>query len=302
MKRPLIFDIKRYAINDGPGIRVSVFFKGCPLSCLWCHNPESQSPKPEKMYTSSKCIGAKDCIEVCPENALVLTSEGIISDKELCNLCGKCADSCPTKAIEMSGKEYSPEALLKEILKEKVHMEHSNGGVTFTGGEPLMHAPFLMEMLRLCEKENIHTVLDTSGFAPTDVLLETATYTDLYLYDLKHMDSEIHKKWTGVDNHLILKNLVKLSGTGTKINIRIPLISNVNNDRKSLSEMASFLQTLPGLKPTVNLLPYHNIGRSKHEKLGISFNEMGMGEPSSDEQKEALKLFEEGGFVTELGG
>ena len=298
---PLIFDIKRYAINDGPGIRITIFLKGCPLSCKWCHNPESQSPEKQKFYTASKCIGAQDCIEVCPNNALTLTPNGIVTDYELCQLCGKCADVCPTKAIEMVGEQYSVQQLLEIIEREKVHIEQSGGGVTFSGGEPLMHPGFLLEMLKECGKRNLHRTVDTTGFADTKTLLEVARETDLFLYDLKLITPEKHKKWTGVDNRIILKNLKVLAEGGANINIRIPLIKNVNSDKDELTKMAGFISKLPGKQP-VNLLPYHNIAKNKYNKLGEVYNEFDMAEPPEAEQNRAVKIFQSFGIEVEIGG
>lgn len=302
MKQPLIFDIKRYAINDGPGIRITIFLKGCPLSCKWCHNPESQSPEVQKFYTASKCIGTKDCIEVCPNHALTLTPNGIVTDYNACKLCGKCADACPTKAIEMSGKMYGINELVEIIERERVHIDQSGGGVTFSGGEPLMHPEFLIELLKACGEKNLHRTVDTSGFAKTKILLEVVKHTDLFLYDLKLMDSEKHKKWTGVDNQLILKNLKVLAESGANINIRIPLIKNVNSDEKELTKMARFVADLPGEKPTVNLLPYHNFAVNKNRKLGSEYKEYEMAEPPELEQLRAVKIFKKFGLVAEIGG
>ncbi|MBT3383141.1 MAG: glycyl-radical enzyme activating protein [Prolixibacteraceae bacterium] len=299
---PLIFDIKRYAINDGPGIRITIFLKGCPLSCKWCHNPESQSPKVQKYYTASKCIGVKDCIEVCPNNALTLTPKGIVTDFKACNLCGKCAEACPTKAIEMSGKIMEIPELMKIIERERIHFDHSDGGVTFSGGEPLMFPEFLIELLNACRKKNIHRTVDTSGFAKTETVLKVAKHTDLFLYDLKLMDSEKHKRWTGVGNQLILKNLNILAKTGANINIRIPLIKNINSDEKELTKMARFIAELPGKKPIVNLLPYHNIAKNKYSKLGSEYNEYDMAEPSEEEQNQAIEIFRKFEIIPEIGG
>lgn len=306
---PLIFDIKRYSINDGPGIRITIFLKGCPLKCAWCHNPESQSPAVQKFYTASKCIGAQDCIEVCPNNALTLTPEGIVTDVNACNLCGKCADACPSKAIEMSGRLYDVPELMRIIERERVHFEHSGGGVTFSGGEPLMHPDFLIEMLLACGEHNLHRTIDTSGFAYTETLLKVAKHTDLFLYDLKLMDEAKHQKWTGVSNKLILKNLKALTEIGANINIRIPLIKNVNCDEKELTEMAKFIADLENIRyrpefalPTVNLLSYHNIAANKYHKLGSKYEEFEMAEPSEDELSHAISIFEKFGIETEIGG
>lgn len=302
MKQPLIFDIKRYAINDGPGIRITIFLKGCPLTCKWCHNPESQSAAVQKLYTEKNCIGAQECIAVCPENALKLTPNGIVTDYNLCTLCGKCAEACPTKAMEMSGKMYGVDELISIIEKERIHIDHSGGGVTFSGGEPLMHPEFLLEMLLACGKKGLHRTIDTAGFVDTKILLEVAKHSELFLYDLKLMDAEKHKKWTGVSNQLILKNLKLLAETGANIIIRIPLVKNVNADKKELLEMAEFVAGLPGEKPTVNILPYHNIASGKYTKLGGKYNEFDMEEPSEEEQNQAVLIFESFGLKAEIGG
>jgi pyruvate formate lyase activating enzyme len=311
---PLIFDIRRYSINDGPGIRITIFMKGCPLRCAWCHNPESQSPKVQKLYTASKCIGAQDCIEVCPENALTLTPNGIVTDYEKCTLCGKCAEACPTKAMEMSGKLYGVEDLMKIIERERVHIEHSDGGVTFSGGEPLMHPDFLIEMLKACGEKGLHRAVDTCGFASTETLLEVAKHTDLFLYDLKLMDPVQHKKWTGVDNRLILKNLKILAEAGANINIRIPFIKYVNTGIKEITGMAEFVADLQsskkrGLETTsplqkmlVNLLPYHNIASGKYKKLEMFYDSAAMDEPTAENLKSAVEIFGKYGIEVEIGG
>ena len=310
---PLIFDIRRYSINDGPGIRITIFMKGCPLRCAWCHNPESQSPEVQKLYTASKCIGAQDCIEDCPENALTLTKDGIVTDPEKCTLCGLCAEACPSKAIEMSGKLYGVEDLMRIIERERVHIEHSNGGVTFSGGEPLMHPEFLIEMLKACGEKGLHRAVDTCGFASTETLLEVAKHTDLFLYDLKLMDPFQHKKWTGVENRLILKNLKVLAETGASINIRIPFIKNVNSGVEEVTKMAEFVAGLQltknrGMEITtpgsllVNLLPYHNIASGKYKKLDLLYHSAAMDEPTLDDLKTAVEIFGKYGIGVEIGG
>lgn len=299
---PLIFDIKRYAISDGPGIRIAIYFKGCPLRCKWCHNPESQLPEMQKLYAASKCIGARDCIEICPEEALKLTPEGIVTDGEKCTLCGLCADACPTKAIEMSGKVYNPDELMQLIERERIHIDQSRGGVTFSGGEPLMYADFLIEMLKKCGEKGLHRAVDTCGYTSENILLEVAKHTDLFLFDLKLMDSDQHKKWTGKDNKLILDNLKIVARTGVDINIRIPLIKNVNTDEGELLKMAAFIAALPGEKPLVSLLPYHNIAAHKYEKLGSKYNEFEMAEPADEDLHLAEKIFRSYGIDTEIGG
>ncbi|NTV90868.1 MAG: glycyl-radical enzyme activating protein, partial [Clostridiales bacterium] len=200
MSESLIFDIKRYAINDGPGIRVVIFFKGCNLKCAWCHNPESISARVEKMYAPAKCIKCGSCVDACPEKAITLTPEGILTDPELCKLCGKCAEVCPTKAIEMSGKVMTVAEIMDIIEKERIFFDQSGGGVTFSGGEPLVHKKMLIELLYECGKRGIHRAVDTAGNVSTETILEVAGLTDLFLYDLKIMDSVLHRKWIHAGN------------------------------------------------------------------------------------------------------
>jgi pyruvate formate lyase activating enzyme len=272
------------------------------------------------LYTASKCIGAQDCIEVCPNNALTLTSEGIVTDTVFCNLCGKCAEACPSKAIEMSGKLYGVEDLIQIIERERVHIEHSGGGVTFSGGEPLMHSEFLIEMLKACGEKGLHRAVDTCGFASTEILLEVAKYTDLFLFDLKLLDPVQHKKWTGVDNRLILKNLKVLAESGANINIRIPLIKNVNTGIEEVTKMAEFVSELPSIncgletlsadkagatpkqKMLVNLLPYHNIASGKYKKLEMFYDSSEMDEPTAEDLKTATEIFGKYGIEVEIGG
>lgn len=298
----LIFDVKRYAINDGPGIRITIFLKGCSLSCKWCHNPESKSRHTQKMYTESKCIGAQSCIEVCEEDALALTPQGIVTDYELCTLCGDCAEACPTKAIEMSGKEMTVNEVMTLIKRETHIMDQSEGGVTFSGGEPLLHHKFLIELLDKCKKEGIHTCVDTTGFADTNILLDVAKRTDYFLYDLKMMDSKLHKEYTGVPNEKIIENLKALASTGAEIDIRIPLISGVNDNDENIVNTAELVKSLPGKSKQVSVLPYHNIASKKYEKLGEVFDSSNMAEPSEQRQEEVIKIFKDYGIQAKIGG
>ncbi|HAQ21439.1 MAG TPA: glycyl-radical enzyme activating protein [Prolixibacteraceae bacterium] len=302
MQTTFIFDIKRYAINDGPGIRMVVFLKGCNLNCAWCHNPESISIGQERMYAQKKCIQCGTCVLACPEKALTLTPEGIITDAELCQMYGRCAEVCPTKAIEISGKQMLVAEIMNEIGKERVFFDQSGGGVTFSGGEPLLHSRFLIELLDECGRRGIHRAVDTAGLANTEILLEVAKRTDLFLYDLKMMDSERHREWTGAPNEKILENLKILAGTGVKMIIRIPLIGGINDDRENLTDTARFISELSGEKKEVNLLPYHKIAQTKYQKLGRPKEFQFLEEPPKETQLQAIAIFREWGIVASIGG
>jgi len=302
MNHPYIFDIKRYAINDGPGIRIVIFLKGCNLNCDWCHNPESISTESERMYSPAKCIQCGTCVMACPEKALTLTPEGIITDDELCKMCGKCAEVCPTKAIEISGHPMSVTEIMNEIEKERVFFDQSGGGVTFSGGEPLLQSKILIELLDECSKRRIHTAVDTAGLANTEIILDVAKRTDLFLYDLKMMDSERHRKWVGVPNEKILENLKAVAATGAKIIIRIPLIGGVNDDAENMESTARFVAALSGEKKEVNLLPYHKIAQTKYQKLGRPDEFQLLEEPTKEAQLQAIAIFQEYGIKASIGG
>ncbi len=291
MNTSLIFDINPYAINDGPGIRLTIFFKGCPLSCKWCHNPESISPRIQKLYTASKCIGSQKCIEVCPNNALVLTENGIVTDIESCQLCGKCAEVCPTKAIEMSGSLMTVKEIMKVIEKETIFFDQSGGGVTFSGGEPLMHPHLLLKLLKECGLKRIHRVVDTTLFAKQSIVKDVARNTDLFLIDLKHMDSTKHKKFTGVPNELILDNIQELAKLDVKIIFRMPLIKGVNAADDNIKKTATFIKSLPGNIRTIQLMPYHNVAIGKHAKMGNMITLDGMETPTKVNIDHAISIF-----------
>ena len=302
MSDGLIFDIKRYAINDGPGIRAAIFFKGCNLHCAWCHNPESISGKAEKMYSPAKCISCGTCVAACPEKAITLSSDGIITDKELCRLCMKCTGVCPTKAIEISGMAMSVSEIMEIIEKERIFFDQSGGGVTFSGGEPLIHTAVLMKLLDECGKRGIHRAIDTAGHVKTETLLEVARRTDLFLFDLKMMDPDLHEQWTGVRNEMILRNLKALAESGVHIIIRIPLIGGVNDDEKNIRQAAEFISSLAGEKKEVHLLPYHKIAQTKYMKLGKPDDFYTFYEPDRETLARIISAFEEYGIQASTGG
>ena len=302
MQTGFIFDIKKYAINDGPGIRMTIFFKGCNLNCQWCHNPESLSPKVQKMYNASKCIGAVKCLDNCPNDALKLTKEGIVTDFDACNLCGKCAEVCPTKAFEMLGSNIPISDLMKKIDNEAIFFDQSGGGVTFSGGEPLMHSEYLLKALKECGKRMYHRVVDTTAFANLDTVLEVADNCEMFLIDLKVMDSQKHKEFTGVDNEKILSNITELSKTNCEIIFRIPLIKEVNSDELNIEKTAEFMRSLEGNRTKINLLPYHKVAENKLVKLGRSDEFIEFEAPKDDEIQEIISMFKKYGIEASVGG
>ena len=299
----LIFDIKRFAINDGPGIRTTIFMKGCPLHCVWCHNPEGISEQPVKLYTKKKCIGCQSCVDVCPQHNLTLTPDGI-KDLGNCILCGKCTDECPTLALQMAGKEWDMDELMALVEKERKVMEDSDGGVTICGGEPLMHPDYLVTLLTELKARNFHRTVDTTLFASAQTVERVLPLTDLFLVDLKHMDSERHKFYTGVPNEPIHNNIRLISEAGARFWIRIPLIVGVNDSVENLEASADFLASLPTPPEVVNLLVYHDIGKGKHARMGTTYNpeDISMEAPDEALQQKALDIFKEKNLNVKIGG
>lgn len=277
----IIFDIKKYAIHDGPGIRTTVFFKGCPLDCWWCHNPEGLTPSIQIAYRKERCIGCGQCVESCPEKALTLTREGVASDPSKCTRCGTCAETCPADARELLGREVGVEEVMQEIEKDTLFYDESGGGVTFSGGEPLMQPDLLMGLLRACGDLDIHRTVDTTGCADADLLIAVAKETDLFLYDLKIMSDEAHRKYTGISNSLILANLETLARQGVHITVRMPVIPGINTGDGNLSLLASFLSDLPGVND-IHLLPYHCAAKGKYRKLDLTYRLDDLAPPSQE--------------------
>ena len=277
--------------------------KGCPLRCVWCHNPEGFEDKPVKMYTKKKCIGCQSCVEVCPEKNLVLTSDGI-QDLGHCVACGKCTNECPTLALEMAGKAWKMEDLMAVVEKERQVMEESRGGVTMCGGEPMMHTDYLCEVLDELGKRGFHRTVDTTLFCSEKNVKRVAERCELFLVDLKLMDSEKHRFYTHVGNEQILNNIRMLSEMGKKFWIRIPLIVGINADDENLEASAKFLTSLPTKPEMVNLLVYHDVGIGKHARLGTKYNPEAfpMEAPSEEVQQHALNIMQRYGLNTKIGG
>jgi len=302
-----IFDIKRYSIHDGPGIRITIFFKGCPLNCIWCHNPEGISSEPQRLYKEQKCIVCGACVSVCKRKALsMVQKEGrmfVDCDYSLCNACGECEDICPSLATEICGKDMSDDQILKEIEKESIFFKSSDGkgeegGVTFCGGEPLMHYKDLICLLKKCGDLSYHRTVDTTLLSSKEIVKEVADNCDLFLVDLKHMDRDIHKKYTGVSNDQILENIKFISDYECDFYIRIPFIKGVNSDNQNITKSADFLSSLKTKPIRVELLPYHDIGKTKHERFASTYNKEGylLEVPSEEELFSAQEIFKSYGL------
>lgn len=276
-EKGLIFNIQRFSIHDGPGIRTVVFFKGCPLRCLWCHNPEGQLFKKDMVFWEERCIECRTCRKTCPNSA--------VENPENCTFCGKCVEECPAEAREIAGKEMTVKEVMSEMKKDIAFYEESSGGVTFSGGEPLSQSNFLISLLKNCKKEGIPTAIETCGYSSWDALLSVSKYTDLFLFDLKVMDEELHKKFTGVSNKIILDNLIKLSSNHKNILIRIPVVPGVNDNIENIDKTSDFVVSL-GIKE-VHLLPFHSAGSGKYRRLRREYKFM----VESQQGKEGLNLF-----------
>ncbi len=281
-----IFDIKRYAINDGPGIRTAVFFKGCPLKCWWCHNPEGQINQPQLMIRENRCKLSRACVDACPRGA-ISWNNGPSMDWEKCDQCGNCAEVCYTGGLELVGRNVSAAEVMAEIERDVPFYDQSGGGVTFTGGEPLAQSEFLQDLLQACREQHIHTAVDTSGYTSWEKFYAIVPLVDLFLFDVKLMDETRHIKYTSVSNTLILANLRKLADAGAHIIVRIPLIPGVNDDDENIDLCGSALAKLPKFEGA-EVMPYHDIGTAKYKALGMKYKLENI-KPPTGEQVERVE-------------
>ncbi len=284
--KALISDIKRFAVHDGDGIRTTVFFKGCPLKCVWCHNPESIDFKPQLAFYDNKCIGCGECVSVCPSGAHKIIPKGHIFERDLCVACGKCEKACLGEALKFYGKEMTVDELLPILLEDKDFYETSGGGVTLSGGECLMQADFCAELLQMLKKEGINTAVDTCGYVPKESIDKVLPYTDTFLYDIKAIDENVHIKCTGKSNRLILENIKYIDSLDKSIEVRIPCVPSYNDNQ--INQIAEFLKTLNNVKK-IRVLPYHNYAGSKYEALNMK-NTLPQTLPTDKEIKEAKNI------------
>ena len=269
MSQGIINNIQRMSVQDGPGLRTTVFFKGCPLQCLWCSNPESQSFTPQLMYYANLCIGCGACAAVCPEGAVFAQDGKYAVDRDKCVDCGKCTEVCPPKAREMAGKSQSVEDVMDIVCKDSLFYENSNGGVTLGGGECTAGGDFFFDLAHAIKDEGFHLTVDTCGFCAPERFDKIIEVADLFLFDMKHMDPEEHKRLTGQDNRIILRNLRVALESGTAVTVRMPLMPELNDSEENIEAMSEFLGSFD-IKD-VEVMPCHAFGRNKYEALGWEY-------------------------------
>ena len=309
-----IFDIQSYSVHDGPGIRTTVYTKGCPLRCLWCHSPESQSHAFELCYLPVKCIGTEKCgsacVNACPERALAicepvqaLDGSGLIRkvsvDREKCNTCLQCVDACIPKALFRAGNDTTVDEVYERVNKDRVFFRNG-GGITISGGEPLAQFDFTFNLAKKLTENGLNVCLDTTGFAPQEQLLEIAPYIQLFLYDIKNMDSAMHRRLTGVGNELILSNARALARSGAALQIRVVVIPKLRDKDDELRKTAEFCASLGDAVKLIQLLPYHSTGRIKYDRLGREYRLRKLEAPADEDMLHKLEIFKEYGLNCQL--
>ena len=298
----IIFNIQRFSVHDGPGIRTTIFFKGCPLNCLWCDNPEGKKATPEMVFWEERCIRCETCIGICPYNAIETVGRRpkmIVKDR--CTLCGRCLDTCYSRALEQIGRYVTVDEVLEEIERDRIFFEAGGGGVTASGGEPTVQPEFLSELFRRCKERQIHTVLETCGYTEWGILEKVLKYTDLVLYDIKDMDPVKHKKFVGVENDLILENAKKISSKLVPMVVRIPIIPRYNDREDNIEATSRFISELRGVRE-VNLLPYHRFGEAKYKRLRLKYTLKGLKPPREEHLQSIKEKIGSIGIEVKIGG
>lgn len=296
-----IINIMKYAIHDGPGIRTTIFFKGCPLNCLWCHNPESQRVSQELMYWPERCLGCGQCLEVCPNGAVAAGAGHLNYLRDHCQVCGACCQVCPAGVRELAARTMSVSEVMAEIEKDLVFYDESGGGVTFSGGEAFLQPVFLLELLKECRKKEIHTTLETCGYVNLELLQTLGEFVDLFLYDLKLMDSQKHQAVTGVANELILANLSWLAEHHPRVIVRVPIIPGINDDQETLQQIGEFVAALKQVLE-LHLLPYHKAGSDKYRRLGLTYQLPDLQAPDTERLEQIAGQLEQFGLKIKIGG
>ncbi|MCX5971446.1 MAG: glycyl-radical enzyme activating protein [Coprothermobacterota bacterium] len=292
--------MQRYSTQDGPGIRTTVFLKGCPLRCPWCHNPENQDSRPELLFRMERCLGCGDCRTACPQGAIYATESGFLTLADRCLRCGACATACPTGARHLVGERTSVADVLDEVEKDHVFYDQSGGGVTFSGGEPFAQGEFLLALLAECKARGMATAIDTCGYAPPELVCRAACLSDLFLFDLKVMDEPLHRQLTGISNVLILANLQELVKRGARVVVRFPVIPGLTDAPSNIHQIGQYLAGIEAKE--LELIPYHASGQGKYQGLGRSYECQEIVPPSPQALEELAQHFSRLGVPTKIGG
>lgn len=299
-KNALVFDIQKFCIHDGPGIRTNIFFKGCTLKCSWCANPESQSFEPELFVNKVKCIGCGNCVEACLNGTISEKDGQLIFDRTECVNCGKCVEVCHSDARKLYGEEYTIEEMITEADKDRPFYETSGGGVTFSGGEPALWPDHVREIAKHFSEEGISTAIETCGYAPWENYEKFIDYIDLVMFDVKIWDPEKHKEYCGASNELVFENLKKISKNNNTV-IRMPIVPGINDSEEEIRSIAEYIKSLDTIE-TIHILAYHNMATGKYDGLGKTYALPDV-EPPTDEHMQSIKtVIEEYGFIVKIGG